>query len=107
MKKQLQKILDNYIDSLIDKGFKEMPTSNHEVSKHWRRLLRTWTHEDFHPEFVIADYEVIYRNNEEKGELGTLRTYTPVNWIQLQSMQQAVEMECPCCESEDPNTCKH
>lgn len=103
MQRDIQEILDSYVASLEANDFKERATSYHHVKKNWLRVIRTWTHDEEPAEFVIEDRKGSYQDKKDS----VLVTYIALPWVQLNAMSQAVEMICPTCESEDPNTCKH
>ncbi len=99
MKKDIEKRLESYVQSLELNSFEERPTSYHQVHPTWLRVIRTWTHHEEMPEFLIEDREGTYEDREDSE----LVSYTPIRWAQLEAMNQALKMECPHCESEDPN----
>ena len=95
------------IKSLEEHDFKLRNSAMSKVEDGWVRIIRTWTHEEQDAVFIIEDCQEQLTEEEPFYEEGQMVTYTVLTLNDTKTMKMALENECPQCESEDPNTCKH
>jgi len=93
------KMVKRMVDTLKSELFKERPSSIHELSEDWVRVIRTFTktrsHDNKDAVFVLED------RDGELGKVGKLTSFNVITYSQWKCMGEALVKECPTCEKDE------